>query len=100
MRRLTWGGLGHTTAQWQPQWAALHRGSLHLLPGQDADDSEDEVLNVWRERRIVPLPPDIVGGAEHCIGVVEPGELAKVVHESSALVLQLGSDDEVWSIAR
>lgn len=97
MRRLTWGGLGHATAQWQLQWAALHRGSLHLLPKQDAEDAEDETVNVWQGRRIAVLPPDMVGGAEHCIAIVEPGELAKAVHESSALVLQLGSEDEVRS---
>jgi len=95
VRRLTWGGLGHATAQWKPQWAALHRGSLHLLPSQDADDGDDDTVNVWQGRRIAVLDPDMVGGAEHCIAVVEPGDLSKAVHESSALVLQLDSDDEV-----
>ena len=95
VRRLTWGGLGHATAQWQPQWAALHRGSLHLLPNQDADDADDEAVNVWQGRRIAVLAPDMVGGAEHCLAVVEPGDLGKAVHESSALVLQLESEDEV-----
>jgi len=97
VRRLTWGGLGHATAQWKPQWAALHRGSLHLLPSRDADDGDDDAVNVWQGRRIAVLDPDMVGGAEHCIAVVEPGELSKAVHESSALVLQLTSEDEVRS---
>lgn len=49
LKVLEWGGLSRSSAQWQPRWAALHRGLLYLLPDQDAP-APTATHNIWRNR--------------------------------------------------
>lgn len=96
LRLLTWAGLGHGTAQWQSQWACLHRGALYLLPSQDAEDSEAAYQNAWLGRRAALLSPEAAGGAQHCVAIVKQGaDLSKATQDSSSLVMRLESAEEV-----
>lgn len=96
LRLLTWAGLGHGTAQWQLQWACLHRGNLYLLPGEDADDGEAVCRNAWLGRRAALLSPEATGGAQHCVAIVKQGaDLGRATQDSSSLVLRLESAEEV-----
>lgn len=95
-RRLTWGGLGNSTAQWVPQWACLYRGSVYSLPSRGAADSEAVCQNVWLGRRAVMLAPEVAGGIHHCVAVVKQGaDVSKATQESASFVLRFNTADEV-----
>ena len=49
VRVLEWGGLSRTTAQWPTRWVALYRGSLYVMPREDADTSPT-TYNIWTNR--------------------------------------------------
>lgn len=96
MRRLTWGGLGNSTAQWQPQWVCLFRGNLYFLPSEDATDSEAICQNAWLGRRAAALAPEMAAGIQHCVAIVKQGaDVSKATQESSSSVLRFGTADEV-----
>ena len=96
LRHLNWGGLGHSTAQWQPRWAVLHHGSLYVLPSEEAKAAEAHVLSFWLGHRIVALSAEAAGGMQHCVAIVIQGEdVSKAMKAGSACVLRFASNDEV-----
>ena len=96
LHRLTWGGRGHGTAQWQPQWACLHLGNLYLLPSEYAEDSEAICHNTWLGRRAAVLTAEAPGAAQHCVAVMKQGaDLARGSQDSSSLVIRLESAESV-----
>ncbi|KAI7845241.1 hypothetical protein COHA_001284 [Chlorella ohadii] len=71
---LTWGGIGYASASWCPRYGVLYQGKLYLYessaPGAKLAASEA----VWAaERRVVRVPPEQIGGAEHVVALC-PGK--------------------------
>lgn len=55
VRVLEWGGISRTTAQWPTRWVALYRGSLYVLPKEDANASPT-IHNIWTNRCVANFP--------------------------------------------
>ena len=51
VRVLTWGGIARNTPQWPQRWAALYRGSVHLLEHKEAIEPLDS-WNIWNGRSV------------------------------------------------
>ena len=49
VRVLQWGGISRFTAQWPSRWAALYRGTLHLLES-DTSTEPLQSYNIWNNR--------------------------------------------------
>ncbi|KAK9908805.1 hypothetical protein WJX75_003140 [Coccomyxa subellipsoidea] len=88
-------GISRTTAQWPTRWVALYRGSLYVLPKEDANASPT-IHNIWTNRRVVKLPEDACGGAKHVLAICLPTvEVAHAVQDGSSFILRFSSDSQM-----
>ena len=49
VRVLQWGGITRFTPKWPSRWAALYRGTLHLLEAETAPEPLQS-YNIWNNR--------------------------------------------------
>lgn len=60
---------------------------------KEKDDSEPlAVLSYWRGFRLVTLPPELAGGAEHVLAMLPEGLRREDAAESSAALVLKGND--------
>ncbi|KAL4447306.1 hypothetical protein ABPG77_007339, partial [Micractinium sp. CCAP 211/92] len=95
VRVLTWAGLGRTSVAWCPRHGIIYQGKLYLYEGPQPGARQLAAEAVWPDRRIVRVPPDKIGGAEHVVAVCPEGlDLTRLAESASSVVLRLDSGEQ------
>ncbi|KAG0568137.1 hypothetical protein KC19_7G189300 [Ceratodon purpureus] len=91
-RILAWGGIGSTVAEWQPCRAVLAGTYLYILESENAHNYQRCISVTGKQ--VVEVPCANIGNFENVIAICHRGvEIQKVVESSSALILQLKTED-------
>eukprot|EP00887_Chlorella_sp_A99_P001951 scaffold18.g1951.t1 len=99
LRVLVWGGLGRATISWCPRYGVLYQGTLYLLENSDPGAKVVISESVWPHRRVVRVPPDKIGGAEHVVALCsESVELSRLAEDRASLALRFDNDEaaDTW----
>ncbi|XP_024384462.1 uncharacterized protein [Physcomitrium patens] len=91
-RILVWGGIGSTVAEWQPCRAVLAGTYLYVLESESAHTYQRCISVTGKQ--VVEVPSANIGNFKNVIAVCHRGvNIQKVVESSSALILQLKSEE-------
>ncbi|KAL4443584.1 hypothetical protein ABPG75_011321 [Micractinium tetrahymenae] len=95
VRVLTWAGLGRTSVAWCPRHGIIYQGKLYLYEGPQPGAKQLAAEAVWPDRRVVRVPPDKIGGAEHVVALCpESLDLTRLAESTSSVVLRLDTEEQ------